>query len=752
MIYTFYSYKGGVGRSMALANIAELFYEAGLKVLMVDWDLEAPGLERFFFDKVPKNVLDTPGVMDLIMGYKQMLSRGVNITDEQLKSGDLPFEKPDEYLINIHSEKSTTSKLWLLSAGRRSPNYLSNYTSAVLGLDWKDLYQKWGGEVYFEWLREQFIRIADVVVIDSRTGFSEMGGVCTYQLADVVVMFCSASEQSLDGIHQLLVDLRRDEIRESRGRKLDVLVIPARVENAESDYLNQFQAKFLRTFSKYMPQNMEKGPALFDQLAIPYTPRYAYKETIAVKEKRKASARKLVDAFNRLAFAMSRLAPKGSSISAAFPQTEITIGGETIIGSVISGSVVVGSQVLDTRAPVHTDIAGRDIISTTTIIGTKLEDERAYLDGLISRYKDLNNIYIPLAGIVEYRPMNTNEPSIDFSQSFIPLEFENLTIDAVDQIGKIQEQVEDIREPFKRFNKIIILGEPGSGKTATLSQLTFEYAKMALENPDAALPVFLRLDDIKGNEYFEDYLGRYLGPLSPYLETILLSRGVVMLLDGLNEIPKSHYSIQVRRIREWQARYPNQLIAITCRTREFKENWGNFCKIEISSLASIRIQSFIQKFLKEEDATQLTQIINGDRALKNLGRNPYILFMIIQIYVKSGEIPANRTKLYSAFVDTLLSREQKRMSEDWIDIKQQKAGLASLAYAMQVHAGKGTTVDKAWALDQIRKAVTGYDSEQLLALATNANLLVESGTKVGFSHKSFQEYFAALEVADRASK
>src|SRR5260370_4632282 len=50
MIYTFYSFKGGVGRSMALANVAEWLYLQGLRVVMVDWDLEAPGLETFFFD------------------------------------------------------------------------------------------------------------------------------------------------------------------------------------------------------------------------------------------------------------------------------------------------------------------------------------------------------------------------------------------------------------------------------------------------------------------------------------------------------------------------------------------------------------------------------------------------------------------------------------------------------------------------------------------------------------------------------
>src|SRR5215470_3632439 len=47
-IYTFYSYKGGVGRSMALANIGVLLALAGKRVLLVDWDLEAPGLELYF--------------------------------------------------------------------------------------------------------------------------------------------------------------------------------------------------------------------------------------------------------------------------------------------------------------------------------------------------------------------------------------------------------------------------------------------------------------------------------------------------------------------------------------------------------------------------------------------------------------------------------------------------------------------------------------------------------------------------------
>jgi MinD-like ATPase involved in chromosome partitioning or flagellar assembly len=48
MIVTFYSYKGGVGRSFCLANIGTLLANWGYQVLCVDWDLEAPGLHHYF--------------------------------------------------------------------------------------------------------------------------------------------------------------------------------------------------------------------------------------------------------------------------------------------------------------------------------------------------------------------------------------------------------------------------------------------------------------------------------------------------------------------------------------------------------------------------------------------------------------------------------------------------------------------------------------------------------------------------------
>jgi cellulose biosynthesis protein BcsQ len=74
VIFTFYSYKGGVGRSMALASVGDVLARRGLRVLMIDFDLEAPGLEEYF--PVERGEFRSrPGLLDLLLAYKQVMSR-----------------------------------------------------------------------------------------------------------------------------------------------------------------------------------------------------------------------------------------------------------------------------------------------------------------------------------------------------------------------------------------------------------------------------------------------------------------------------------------------------------------------------------------------------------------------------------------------------------------------------------------------------------------------------------------------------
>src|ERR1700685_1743194 len=69
-VITFYSYKGGTGRTMALANVAWILASNGKRVLAIDWDLESPGLHKFFHPFLDEPVVrDTSGVIEIINDY-----------------------------------------------------------------------------------------------------------------------------------------------------------------------------------------------------------------------------------------------------------------------------------------------------------------------------------------------------------------------------------------------------------------------------------------------------------------------------------------------------------------------------------------------------------------------------------------------------------------------------------------------------------------------------------------------------------
>ena len=90
-IITFYSYKGGTGRTMALANTAWILSSTGHRVLVVDWDLDAPGLDRFLHPFLSDSQLRaTPGVLELVSRSTQfarsMQSRGETFPQIELGS------------------------------------------------------------------------------------------------------------------------------------------------------------------------------------------------------------------------------------------------------------------------------------------------------------------------------------------------------------------------------------------------------------------------------------------------------------------------------------------------------------------------------------------------------------------------------------------------------------------------------------------------------------------------------------------
>jgi hypothetical protein len=236
--------------------------------------------------------------------------------EETFMAIDAQLPPIESYVQTIHAPTEGGGSLSILTAGCRSEPQFGAYAQAVQDFRWSAFYDVFEGELFFDWLRWRLLRpeLADVVLIDSRTGISEMSGPATRQLADVVVSLCAPNHANLNGVIAMSDSFVQPAVLEARGRAPEIMIVPSRVDNSETQARNQFEKRFRDEVDRFTPAALRtESRALWD-LRIPYIPKYAYEEdlTVGVPDR----AEDLEAAYNRLALALLSLAPSGSRLAA----------------------------------------------------------------------------------------------------------------------------------------------------------------------------------------------------------------------------------------------------------------------------------------------------------------------------------------------------------------------------------------------------------------------------------------------------
>ncbi|MGA7409152.1 MAG: hypothetical protein WBW33_01635, partial [Bryobacteraceae bacterium] len=280
---TFYSYKGGTGRSMALANVACLLGQelakSGGKVCVIDWDLEAPGLHRYFpVAEVAENA-DRPGIIDYFADIRQ------NLDDESYQK----LREPDGWRVLDekaplfpHIVENAAAGVDLIKAGRFGPDYADR----VASFDWADFYRS--RHEVFTVLRDLLGARYQWCLIDSRTGLSDVSGVCTMLMPEKLVAAFTPNRQSVDGMLDLVnkaVEYRR---RSNDPRPLAVFPLPSRIVTEEHKLLQEaqttYRAKFEQCFQRaYGIGRCDLGE-YFEEVAIPHKGFYGFAEQVAVRD------------------------------------------------------------------------------------------------------------------------------------------------------------------------------------------------------------------------------------------------------------------------------------------------------------------------------------------------------------------------------------------------------------------------------------------------------------------------------------
>ncbi|HEY6494225.1 MAG TPA: FxSxx-COOH system tetratricopeptide repeat protein [Trebonia sp.] len=295
-IVTFYSYKGGTGRTMALANVAWIMASNGLKVLVVDWDLDSPGLHKYFHPFLDsKLVAATPGVIELINDYLWVAAEQMDQPGDWRRQ----YARILPHAVSVNWEGFPRGgTLDYVSAGRQNRDYSSSLTS----IDWDNFYDRLSGGQFIDALRDDMQAHYDYTLIDSRTGLSDIADICTVHLPDILVDCFTLNDQSIDGAAAVAksVDQRY------HYRSIRVLPVPMRIDEAEKDKadagLDLARSRF-DPFPKAMGE-YERNE-YWASVVIPYKPYYAFEETLAAFGDAPRSPLTLLGAYERLAAAIT---------------------------------------------------------------------------------------------------------------------------------------------------------------------------------------------------------------------------------------------------------------------------------------------------------------------------------------------------------------------------------------------------------------------------------------------------------------
>src|SRR5712691_2049041 len=264
LIVTFYSYKGGTGRTMAMANIAGLLARRGKKVLVVDFDLEAPGLWRYF-SKFRGKLNEQPGLIDMLQAASSPATDSLDVDWR-------------DYVAEVPLRPSVIS---LITSGRLG----DDYPARVLEFDWTAFFTGSNGGEFIERLRNEWLKEYDFTFIDSRTGITDAGGICTIMLPDLIVPVFMSNLQSLKGVEDVIerAQARRGSLAYDRPSALILPIISrfdSRTEYESAQEWLTIAAKICKPFYEgWLPEGFTPRDAL-EKTKLPYVPYFSFGETM----------------------------------------------------------------------------------------------------------------------------------------------------------------------------------------------------------------------------------------------------------------------------------------------------------------------------------------------------------------------------------------------------------------------------------------------------------------------------------------
>ncbi|MDH3976616.1 MAG: HEAT repeat domain-containing protein [Deltaproteobacteria bacterium] len=394
------------------------------------------------------------------------------------------------------------------------------------------------------------------------------------------------------------------------------------------------------------------------------------------------------------------------------------------------------------------------------ILFKKIRDAIRKFNESNENFSELNSKYIPQVALVS----EEESSSASFVSDIQVKKFsEGEVVTRHDPLG-IEEIIKE-----KNHKRLIIIGEPGIGKSTTLKHIAYEYSvKGNIETP---IYVDLRVHTPK--TALLECINKYAHPdilslgADKIYEIVQISKNFLFLLDGYNEISQTRDKREgieddIKKLVSSENNQENRFI-ITSRKERYPTNIkGHHC--ELNKLKDKQREKFISKSGIENPDNLLDEI--SKKNLHSISKVPLFLDHICYFYKRANEsldkLPGTKGELMRDIIQRHF-REHEDKFETILPLRIEEADLLgriipSVAYHTlkkedEIHFSKDTFF-KICRSNEFNEYLTsllgsGYKAEDIFKTITQHGLIERNKNQCVFWHQLFQDYFTAVELKRR---